>query len=217
MARRAKSWYWKARKIWCVYHNGEKIPLGPDREAAFIQYHEIMAKPVEKHHPIDRGCIAAMLDDFLTWTEENRAKKTFTRYRDFIQSFVNEYGSMGILSINASHVTAWLNTLPQWNSTTKRNAITALQRGFNWAVKNRGMEKNPIRGMEKPKAKQYAHRFRQYDFRHCFVTRKFRAGVDSHVVAALIGHKDTKMIETVYSHVADECNFMLEQAQKENK
>jgi integrase len=395
MARRAKPWYWKARKTWCVYHKGEKIPLGPDREAAFIQYHEIMAKPVEKHHPIDKGCIAALLDDFLTWTEENRAKKTFTRYRDFIQSFVNEYGRMGILSINASHVTAWLNNQPQWNSTTKRNAITALQRGFNWAVKNRGLEKNPIRGMEKPKAKrrtaqvtaeefeellqyvddgpfrdllivsydcgtrpqetkqlearhlqidkrraiipaeeakgritraiyfpsersfaiitrlakeypagplfrngkgnawtafsvkirferiqiaeglremkkrgiqsivtedaiekfvktlpkkrinptsgqetkkkdweirqeakrkliakeakQYARRFRQYDLRHSFVTRKLRAGVDSHIVAALVGHKDTKMIDTVYSHVADDFSFMLEQAQKENE
>jgi integrase len=302
---------------------------------------------------------------------------------------------MGTLSINASHVTAWLNNQPQWNSTTKRNAITALQRGFNWAVKNRGLEKNPIRGMEKPKAKrrtaqvtaeefeellqyvedgpfrdllivsydcgtrpqetkqlearhlqidkrraiipaeeakgriaraiyfpsersfaiitrlakeyptgplfrngrgnawtafsvkirferiqiaeglremkkrgiqsvvtedaieklvktlpkkrknptsgqetkkkdweirqeakrkliakeakQYARRFRQYDLRHSFVTRKLRAGVDSHVVAALVGHKDTKMIDTVYSHVADDFSFMLEQAQKENE
>jgi integrase len=392
MARRPKPWYWKSRKIWCVYQNGEKILLGPDREVAFTRYHEIMAKPAEKCHPIERGCVAAILDDFLTWTEENRAKKTYSRYRDFIQSFVNEFGRMGILAINSSHVTAWLNTQHQWNSTTKRNAITALQRGFNWAVKNRGLEKNPIRGMEKPEArrrtaivtaeefeellhyvddvpfrdllivsydcgtrpqetkqlearhiqldkkraiipaeeakgriaraiyfptercfrivsrlvaqyptgplfrsgkgnawtafsvkirfeyiqiaeglhemekrsiqsevteeaieklaktlsktrisrdsgretkkkdweirqearrkliakeaKQYARRFRQYDFRHSFVTRKLRAGVDSHVVAALVGHKDTKMIDTVYSHVADDHKFMLEAAKK---
>jgi hypothetical protein len=100
MARCAKSWYWKARKIWCVYHNGEKIHFGPGRESAFIRYHEIMAKPPEKHHPIDRGCTAIIFEDFLTWTEENRAKKTYNRYRDFIQSFVNEFGCMGIALIH---------------------------------------------------------------------------------------------------------------------
>jgi integrase len=311
----------------------------------------------------------------------------------FIQSFVNDYGMTRVLDLNPSHVTDWLNAQQKWNSTTKRNAITTLQRGFNWAVKNRGLDKNPIYGMEKPEAKrritvitaeefnellqhvddrpfrdlllvsydcgtrpqemkrlearhiqynknraiipgeeakggipraiyfptersldiinrlvkeyprgplfrnnkgnpwttfavklrferiqiavglnemkklgiisavteeaveklaaklpktrinrgtglenekkvwelrreakqklvakeakQYAKRFRQYDFRHSFVTRKLRAGVDSHVVAALVGHKDTKMIDTVYSHVSDDYHFMLEAAKKD--
>ena len=60
--------------------------------------------------------------------------------------------------LNPGHVTAWLNSQRTWNSTTKRNAITALQRGFNWAVKNRGLDRNPIRGMEKPEAKTSHHR-----------------------------------------------------------
>ena len=51
MARRPKPWYWKARKTWCVYHKGEKILLGPDRDTALLRYHEIMAKPGEMHHP----------------------------------------------------------------------------------------------------------------------------------------------------------------------
>ncbi|MGA2065866.1 MAG: hypothetical protein ABSG86_12910 [Thermoguttaceae bacterium] len=393
MARRAKPWYWKARKIWCVYHNGEKIPLGPDRDEAFHYYHEIMAKSQQKRQPVQWGAIAAILDDFLTWTEENRAPRTYSRYRDFIQSFVSHCGRRGIGTLNASHVTAWLNSQKGWNSTTNRNATAALQRGFNWAVGNRGLDRNPIRGMEKPEAKtrttiitaeefdaflshvddtafrdllivsydaggrpqetkhletrhvqidkqravipageakggisraiyfptersldiikrlveeyptgplfrnnkgnpwtgfavklrferlqiaigrremagrglvsavtdeaieklvgklsktrvnratgkktektvaelrrearsrlvtmeakQYARRHCQYDLRHTFVTRKLKAGVDSHLVAALAGHKDTKMIDKVYSPVADDHEFMLEQAKKE--
>ena len=137
MARPAKPWYWKARKIWCIYHKGERIPLGPDRDEAFRQYHEIMAKPEQKCQPVQWGVVAAILDDFLTWTEENRAPKTYTRYRDFIQSFVSRHGRLPVADLNASHVTAWLSQQKGWNSTTKRNAITAIQRGFNWAVKNR--------------------------------------------------------------------------------
>ncbi len=393
MARPSKPWYWKARKTWCVYHKGQRIPLGADRAEALRQYHEIMAKPEQKRQPVPGGSVVAILDDFLTWTEENRAPKTYTRYRDFIQSFVSKCGRMDVEDVNPAHVTKWLTAHKRWNSTTKRNAITALQRGFNWAVKNRGLARNPIRGMEKPaakrrtttvtaeefddvlkhvqdvpfrdllivaydsgsrpqetkqlearhlqldrqravipgeeakggrtraiyfptdrsleavqrlakkhptgplfrnnqgkpwtgfavklrfdriqisiglqemakrgisstvtehdiealaaklpktrvqratgkatpkkpaelfseakrkliakEAKQYAKRFRQYDLRHSFVTRKLRAGVDSHIVAALVGHKDTKMIDTVYSHVADDHRFMLAEAKKD--
>ncbi len=88
------------------------------------------------------------------WPEENRAQKTYTRYRDCIQSFVSEYGRMDVGDLNPVHVTKWLATHKGWNSTTKRNAITALQRAFKWAVKNRGLPRNPIRGMEKPEAKR---------------------------------------------------------------
>jgi integrase len=352
-----------------------------------------MAKPEEIRQPVDSGAVAAILDDFLTWTEEHRAAETYDRYMRFTQSFVTEYGRIRIGDLNTGHVTAWLNSQVRWNSTTKRNAITALQRGFNWAVENRGLDRNPIHGMEKPEAKrhtavltaaefdeilkrvedvpfrdllmvsydsgsrpqeikrlearhveidkqravirseeakggipraiyfptersleiikrlvsdhptgplfrnnkgnpwtsfavklrferlqiatglqemakrgvpsavtrdaidelaarlhktqvnrttgrktpkkpwqlrheakqkliakeakQYAKRFRQYDLRHSFVTRKLRAGVDSHIVAALVGHKDTKMIDAVYSHVADDHRFMLAEAKKD--
>ena len=145
MARPAKPWYWKARKTWCVYHKGERIPLGPDRAEALRQYHQIMAKPEEKRQPVHWGAVAAILDDFLTWTEENRAPKTFTRYKRLHSILCQQVWKDGVpADLNPSHVTTWLNSHKGWNSTTKRNAITALQRGFNWAVKNRGLDRNPI-------------------------------------------------------------------------
>jgi integrase len=57
-------------------------------------------------------------------------------------------------------------------------------------------------------------RYRQYDFRHTWISKKLVAGVDSHVVAKLAGHSDTKMLDKIYSHVADDYAFMLEQAKK---
>jgi hypothetical protein len=96
MARPAKPWFWKARKIWCVNHKGKRILLGPDRDEAFRQYHAIMAKPDEERQPLQWGAVAAILDDFLTWTEENRAAKTFTRYRDFLQTADGRNRSTGI-------------------------------------------------------------------------------------------------------------------------
>ena len=50
--------------------------------------------------------------------------------------------------LNPAYVTNWLATHKGWNSTTKRNAITALQRGFNWAGQEPrpGPEPNPRYG-----------------------------------------------------------------------
>jgi hypothetical protein len=101
--------------------------------------------------------VVAVLDAFIDWCVENRAGKTADRYKDFIQDFVRSrdgkglpFGSLAVTTLTSKHVTVWLGQHPTWNSTTKRNAITALQRGFNWATKNRGLARNPIKGMEKP-------------------------------------------------------------------
>lgn len=407
MARKPSPWYREERNEWCVTVGGKHHRLGEHPAAApkpkrgkrgwnaprevLDAFYKLMRGD---NRPQDADSVVAVLDDFLTWCQENRAGRTYDRYQEFIQDFVRDHGRLNVSALTTAHVTAWLNGRPTWNTTTKRNAITALQRGFNWAAKNRGLSKNPIRGMEKPQAKrrtqvvtpeefehvltlvkdtafkdllvvsydsgcrpqevkglearhlqfdkqravlpaeeakgkryprpiyfptgrsmeavrrlaeahptgplfrnnrgkpwtsfavkcrfadvevalgreemrrrgieskvteeaiaelmailpqrtpdkvtgklvdrkpwvirqqakeklvvaearQYGKRFRHYSLRHSFVTRKLVAGVDSHVVAALAGHRDTKMIDTVYSHVAGDHAFMLEQAKKD--
>ncbi len=54
-----------------------------------------------------------------------------------------------------------------------------------------------------------------YELRHSYVTRKLLAGVDSHVVATLAGHTSLNMIHTIYSHVAHNQEFLLQQARRE--
>lgn len=58
-------------------------------------------------------------------------------------------------------------------------------------------------------------RVTHYSLRHSYVTRKIVAGVDSHVVATLSGHTSTEMIDRVYSAVAKDHEFLLEQARKD--
>ncbi len=61
--------------------------------------------------------------------------------------------------------------------------------------------------------KKMGKRFRHYDLRRTFITGKIVAGVDSHVVAALAGHKSTAMIDKHYSAIGDNPEFMLKMAQ----
>ncbi|MFL6545383.1 MAG: tyrosine-type recombinase/integrase [Candidatus Udaeobacter sp.] len=343
MARRASPWYWADRQGWFVNHEGRRCFLGahPNQapaprksarsgrwnapEEIEAVFHKLMRGD---RRPPDNDAVINILDDFIAWCYENRKPRTADRYKDFCNQFVKSCSSLGVSQLTTAHVTKWLSGNADWNSTTKRNAITALQRGFNWAVKNRGLARNPIRGMEKPEAKRRTdiitpaefeilinktqdQRFKEilivsydsgarpqeikrlearhvqvdkqravipaieakgrvaravyfptdrsmkiikrllkerpegplfinrrgnawtasamknrleefdgiigrrvthYSLRHSFVTRKLIAGVDSHVVAALAGHQDTKMIDRVYSHIADNHEFMLKEA-----
>lgn len=166
-------WYRKDRNAWYCEPHGKRILLGkhPDGAAKPVKskksglwnvpqeildaYHKLMStkKPVV----LNDEAVANILDDFLTWCLSNRAARTEERYRDFIQDFINfeGIGRLGVTELTSTQVTQWLDAHQKWNNTTKANAITALQRGFNWACKNRGLNKrggNPIKGMEKPQA-----------------------------------------------------------------
>jgi hypothetical protein len=99
-----------------------------EKGPAFDEFHKLMASPVMK---IKAMPVAVLLDDSLTWCEENCAKRTFERYRDFIQAFAGTHGMLKMQELHAGHVTTWLTEKKSWNSTTKRNATTALQRAFN--------------------------------------------------------------------------------------
>ncbi len=326
MGRTASPWWWEERKGYYAFVRGSRKRLGTNLREAKDELKRLLSEP--KTARVNSDHVSAILDNFLTWIEENRSPKTFRGYKDFIQSFITVHPRLTAGELTTAHVTNWLQAMKTWNSTTRRNAITALQRGLNWAVKNAGLDRNPIRGMEKPEAKRrtavvtfaefktllknipdrefrdlllfcwdcgcrpqeakrledrhvdldrrrcvipadeakgkrtrvfylatdrsvrivkrrmgrgriflnrrgrpwtasavrlrfarletkLGKRYTQYAFRHTWVTRKLLAGVDSHVVATLAGHADTKMIDEVYSHIADDYKFMLAQAQKE--
>lgn len=359
MARKPSPWYRKERNEWCVTLDGHHHRLGEHPEGAARperskktgrwnapeQIERAFRKLLDGLSPDEAATASAaegetvigVLDAFITWCKENRKARTAGRYEELCQSFVRasvdgvKVGTLPVAKLSSRHVTAWLASQAGWGPTTKRNAITALQRGFNWAVTNLGLDRNPIKGMEKPQANRrtdvvtpaefekllaavkdqpfrdvlvisydtgcrpqelkmlearhidlgcrravipgkeakggitrtiyfptdrsveviqrlvaarpagplflnrlgnrwtgmaikcrmedldgvLGRRVTHYSLRHSFVTRKLLAGVDSHVVAGLAGHKDTKMIDAVYSHVADDHEFMLREAMRD--
>lgn len=187
MARKPSPWYREDREGWFVTLNGQRHFLGTHPEGAptpkksertklwntprviLDAFHKLVAEgppeelpePAEEEAGPGEDSVVAVLDDFLTWCQENREPITARRYAEFCQDFVRadagrgrKVGELPALELTSKHVTLWLNTHAGWGPTTKRSAITALQRGFNWAVKNRGLARNPIRGMDKPEAKR---------------------------------------------------------------
>jgi integrase len=152
MGRKATPWWWEARKAYYATIKGVRHRLGTVLRQAESKLKRLEGEPREQAVPSDS--VALILDAFIDWTEENRAAKTARGYKDFCQSFIDYCGKMPVSKLKREHVEKWLTSRKTWNSTTKRNAITALQRGLNWAVNNLDLERNPIHGMEKPEAKK---------------------------------------------------------------
>ena len=178
MAKKATPWYWEARDGWYVLLNGRRHFLGRHPEGTAKPkkskktgrwnspqkidqaFRNLVGNGSPTEVPADEDSVVSILDDFITWTKENRAGITAARYEEFCQHFVNaeihehglKFGQLPVSRLTSKHVTQWLAARPGWGPTTKRNAITVLIRGFSWAVKNRGLVRNPIAGMEKPQA-----------------------------------------------------------------
>ncbi|WP_232069884.1 tyrosine-type recombinase/integrase [Gemmata massiliana] len=64
---------------------------------------------------------------------------------------------MPALDLKPFHIIEWLDAHTTWGPTYRRNAITAIQRAFNWAEELGHITTNPIRKMKKPAAKRREH------------------------------------------------------------
>lgn len=121
-------------------------------EQAFQEYAKIVSLP---HEPPARLTVGVLLNSFLDWCQSNRAEATYEWYRRFCKSFVQFTGvSLKISDVKPYHVQDWLSReYKDATNNTRNGAIRAVQRAFNWGVKNGRIDRNPIIGVEKPSRK----------------------------------------------------------------
>ena len=148
MARAPKPWFRKDRKAWFVTIDGKRHNLGPDRKAAFQQFHELMSRP--KKRAVDSRSVAAVIDAFLEWTLKHRAERTYDWYRIRCQWFLDANPSLAVDEFQPYHVQNWIDSHPQWSDGHRRGCIIAIQRPFRWAQKMGYLERNPVQHLEKP-------------------------------------------------------------------
>lgn len=352
MARNPSPWWWEAEQGWYVNYQGKRHFLGKhpqgepepkksNRKSSskwnappeiLRAFHFLLSQ--DQKQMVDGDSLAALAEDFYEWCEHELTEKTIRRYKQLLEGFIQKNGRATASAITKDQVSKWLKSKSTWNSTTKYNAMTALQRLFNWGVKNDNLERNPIEGMEKSTPKKrtetltpdefemlldavadqefrdllivsydsagrpfeikdlearhiqlkkncaiipydeakgrkrtrtiylptercletitrliekhpegplfrntrgkkwtdrsvksrlanldhvLGRRVTHYSLRHSRITDWLASGVDSHIVAKLAGHCSTDLLDTTYSHVQEDYEHMLKQAQKRTK
>ncbi|QDT13489.1 tyrosine-type recombinase/integrase [Planctomycetes bacterium K23_9] len=147
MAHFPKPFYKKARGLWYVQIDRKQINLGPDRDEAFRQYHQMMSQPRAEH--VSPESVVAIIDSFLDWVHKNRAPDTFEWYRHRLQRFVTQYPEITVSQLRPFHVEQWVGQY-DLAVTTKHNYFRSIKTCLKWAVKQGYIQSSPLKDMEVP-------------------------------------------------------------------
>jgi integrase len=149
MARTPKPWYRKDRKSWFVTVEGTRHNLGRNKQEAFQKFHELMAAPIKPN----KLTVFDVMDEFLEWTLNHRAKGTYRFYRERLKLYVDENSNIECSNFRPFHFQKWLDGKPNWGPTYKAGMVTTIKRCFNWAVRQGYLQTSPVQFLEKPKTK----------------------------------------------------------------
>jgi integrase len=163
MSKFAKPFFRSSRGLWYVQLNGRQVNLGADKDQAHTRYHQLMsqrftnapAHSLGSSSPVAiTSCLVLeLIDAFLGWCQKNKAERTYEWYVMKTSSFARSLPrSLTLDQLKPFHVHNWVDAHPRWAPGMKRSCMTAVQRVFNWAVKQGRITLNPIRHLEKPPA-----------------------------------------------------------------
>ena len=144
-----KPWFRASRGVWFVQLHGKQHNLGPDRDAAFHRYHELMAAPPSAPS-LPSDAIAVICDRFVDWLILERAPDTVRWYKDRLQVFLDQLPKgLTVSQLKPFHVQEWIDKMPHKNG-TKRNYVRAVKRALTWAEEQGYIDRSPIARMKKP-------------------------------------------------------------------
>jgi hypothetical protein len=114
--------------VWYVTIDGTQHNLGPDREEATRQYHQLMAQPRPKK--VLANSVPAVVDAFLDWCQKHRAPDTYEWYRFRLQRFVRFVsGELKTSQLRPLHVRQWIDSYDHLSNGSKRNYCRAMHHG----------------------------------------------------------------------------------------
>lgn len=128
-------------------------PRGKDTEQdAYQLFNQLMAEGSDNLPPPTKIRVNEILAAFLKYSAANNEQRTFEWYQTYLVNFDALYGSLRPHQVTPEIVDAWLNANKGWDG-SRRGAIIALKRAFNWAFDNKKITTNPLKAVKKPPAR----------------------------------------------------------------
>jgi hypothetical protein len=143
MKKFPKPWYRPSRGVWYVTLNDKQHNLGPDREAAFKKYGELLANPPKEEPketpPVLPTLLVGLIQEFMADLRANAATDTIEWYRYRLQLLVDHLSTldrqgMAVTELERADVTKWMNAYPHLSGGSKRNLGRSIQRVMSWAA-----------------------------------------------------------------------------------
>lgn len=152
MPRRPKPYFGKQTKSWYCSINGRQLPLGKDREATFERFHALMADRSQVQSELTT--LYDLSQAYLDWVESNRKPATYKLHRHYLKEFIGSVGKRMRPSQLKVHDVVKSHEGLGVGSTTQNGAVAIVQRMLNWGVEQEYLQRNPIKGIRKPRTKR---------------------------------------------------------------
>ena len=113
-----KPFFRRFTRTWYVQLGGKQINLGPDKKAAWNEYHELMTS----RHALASVTVPVIefFESYLEWVQNNRAPASYDHATHYLTSFCKSIGKRKQLRhLTPDDVAKWLLTHPNWSSTTQ--------------------------------------------------------------------------------------------------
>ncbi|MEM9943000.1 MAG: phage integrase SAM-like domain-containing protein, partial [Planctomycetota bacterium] len=140
--RTSKPFFRTQTKSWYVQLGKRQINLGKDEKAAWKKYHELM---LEENEPAEVDFVVDLLDQYLDWLFKHRKPGTYKKAKHYLSQFAKFVGrKLRVGQLTPRKVSKWIEDKESWGPTTSNDAISVVQRAFNWGINNQLINKNPI-------------------------------------------------------------------------
>jgi integrase/recombinase XerD len=152
-----KPWYRRSKKAWYLQvARGVQKRLGKTKEEADRAYRQWLLDQGEQLPAPQRNrlTVAEVAQEFLDQSKRNNGAKTYEFYSYFVVPFVRRFGTAAAAAFPPLSFTKWLDEHAGWKG-SRRNAVIAVKRMFNWAVSDAGLlTENPLKAVKKPPKKR---------------------------------------------------------------
>jgi integrase len=146
-----KPFFRKSKQAWYLQVGKKQVSLGKDRDAAFERYRQIMLHERGQFTAAPTALTVDQVSDlFLEHSQRHNEPTTYEWYKQYLQDFCDRYGSLVALELKPFHVNRWLDKHAGWGDGSRRCAITAIKRAFNWAEGEGILPANPVKRVRKP-------------------------------------------------------------------
>ncbi|MEO8496766.1 MAG: tyrosine-type recombinase/integrase [Planctomycetota bacterium] len=151
MSREPKPYWKEQQQRWVCTIDGHRITLGADKKAAHDKFHQLMLN--RKAVSAELSTVYALSQAYLDWCQENRTPGTYKNHKRYLKGFIASIGkTLKISNLRKHHVLSWSKDIG--TTTSQNDAISIVQRMFNWAVEQEYLDASPVPKVAKPKRKR---------------------------------------------------------------
>ena len=151
--RRPKPFFKKSHHSWYVELDGRQINLGPEEEAAWDQYDQLMAnRPVDGAALVQPNVLVIdLVRKFLKWQEAHGSPRTYDFYFEPLDSFTRHLGlNKRLRNLKPYHVQEWLDeNYPKICQNYRYRLVRALKRPFLWAKRQGYIKIDPLEAVSR--------------------------------------------------------------------